>query len=128
MNMIKYIIAFVVTIFSTAAIDYVWLGQIMKDFYIKELGKAIVPNIPAAIGVYVAMTLLLFIFVLPIAGPSYFRVIGFGALFGFLTYAFYDLTNLAILTTWTTRLAIVDIAWGTVLCAVISVIAYSIVK
>jgi uncharacterized membrane protein len=128
MNMIKYIIPFVVTIVSTAAIDYVWLGVIMKDFYVKELGKAIVPNIPAAIGVYVAMALLIFVFVLPVAGPSYLRVIGFGALFGLLTYAFYDLTNLAILSTWTTRLAAVDIAWGTILCAAVSVIAYSLLK
>jgi uncharacterized membrane protein len=126
--MLKYIISFAVTLVSTAAIDYVWLGQIMKDFYVKELGKAIVPNIPAAVGVYVAMTLLVFIFVLPIAGPSYVRVIGFGALFGLLTYAFYDLTNLAILTTWSTRLAVVDIMWGTVLCAILSVIAYSLLK
>lgn len=126
--MIKYIISFAVTLISTAVIDYVWLGQIMKDFYVKELGKAIVPNIPAAIGVYVAMVLLVFIFVLPVAGPSYLRVIGFGALFGFLTYTFYDLTNLAILTTWSTRLAVVDIIWGTVLCAILSVIAYSLLK
>ena len=126
--MIKYIISFAVTLISTAVIDYVWLGQIMKDFYVKELGKAIVPNIPAAIGVYVAMVLLVFIFVLPVAGPSYLRVIGFGALFGLLTYAFYDLTNLAILTTWSTRLAVVDIIWGTVLCAILSVIAYSLLK
>jgi len=128
MDMIKYIISFAVTLVSTAVIDYVWLGQIMKDFYVKELGKAIVPNIPAAIGVYVAMVLLVFIFVLPVAGPSYLRVIGFGALFGLLTYAFYDLTNLAILTTWSTRLAVVDIIWGTVLCAILSVIAYSLLK
>ena len=126
--MIKYIISFAVTLISTAVIDYVWLGQIMKDFYVKELGKAIVPNIPAAIGVYVAMVLLVFIFVLPVAGPSYLRVIGFGALFGLSTYAFYDLTNLAILTTWSTRLAVVDIIWGTVLCAILSVIAYSLLK
>lgn len=126
--MIKYIISFAVTIVSTAVIDYVWLGKIMKDFYIKELGKAIVPNIPAAIGVYVAMTLLILIFVLPIAGPSYVRVVGFGALFGFLAYAFYDLTNMAILSSWSFRLAAVDIAWGTVLCAIVAVIAYSILK
>lgn len=126
--MIKYVISFIVTMVSTAAIDYVWLGQIMKNFYIKELGKAIVPNIPAAIGVYAAMALLILVFVLPIAGPSYMRVIGYGALFGFLTYAFYDLTNLAILTSWTIRLAVVDILWGTVLCAIVSVIAFSIIK
>lgn len=126
--MIKYIASFVMTIVSTAAIDYVWLGQIMKNFYIKELGKAIVPNIPAALGVYVAMALLILVFVLPTAGPSYMRVIGYGALFGFLTYAFYDLTNLAILTTWTARLAIVDVLWGTVLCSIVSVIAFSIIK
>ena len=40
-----------------------------------------------------------------------------GALFGFFTYATYDLSNLAPLRAWPWRLALVDIAWGTALTA-----------
>lgn len=126
--MLKYVISFIITLISTAAIDYVWLGKVMKDFYVKELGKEIIPNIPAAVGVYIVMTFLIFIFVLPVAGSSYVRVIGYGALFGFLAYAFYDLTNIAILSSWSVKLSIVDIAWGAVICAIASVIAYSVLR
>ena len=41
----------------------------------------------------------------------------YGALFGFFTYATYDLTNQATLRNWTSSLTLVDVAWGTVLGA-----------
>jgi uncharacterized membrane protein len=44
----------------------------------------------------------------------------FGALFGFFTYATYDLTNLATLRDWPVLVTVVDIAWGTVLCTLVS--------
>jgi uncharacterized membrane protein len=37
------------------------------------------------------------------------------AVFGFIAYATYDLSNLATLKGWPTHLAIIDIVWGTVL-------------
>ena len=40
-----------------------------------------------------------------------------GALFGLVTYATYDLTNLATLRDWPLLVTIVDLAWGTILAA-----------
>jgi uncharacterized membrane protein len=38
------------------------------------------------------------------------------ALFGFFTYAAYDLTNLALLKDWPLIVVIIDILWGVILC------------
>jgi uncharacterized membrane protein len=37
------------------------------------------------------------------------------AMLGFLIYASYDLTNLALLRDWPVGMSLVDIAWGTLL-------------
>ena len=44
-----------------------------------------------------------------------------GGLFGFFTYATYDLTNLATLRDWPLSVTIVDMIWGTILGASVSV-------
>ncbi len=49
---------------------------------------------------------------------SLLTTLGLGALFGFLAYATYDLTNLATLRGYTVTVALVDMAWGTALTAV----------
>lgn len=49
-----------------------------------------------------------------------------GALFGFFTYATYDLTNLATLRNWPVTVVVVDIAWGTVLCTLVAAGSYLI--
>ena len=48
---------------------------------------------------------------------------GWGFLYGITVYAVYDLTNRATLREWPARLAAVDIAWGGVLCAVVTAVA-----
>lgn len=40
-----------------------------------------------------------------------------GALFGLVTYATYDLTNLATLREWPLLVTVADLVWGTVLTA-----------
>lgn len=50
----------------------------------------------------------------------------YGALFGGIAYATYDLTNLATLKGWTILVTVVDMSWGIVLGALVSYIAYSI--
>ena len=50
----------------------------------------------------------------------------YGVLFGFSTYATYDLTNLATLRDWPVLVAVVDITWGTVLGTLVSGGAYLI--
>ena len=55
---------------------------------------------------------------------EWLHALGYGALFGFMTYATYDLTNLAITKNWPLLVTFVDLAWGTVLAASVSVIVY----
>jgi len=42
------------------------------------------------------------------------------ALFGLITYATYDLTNLATLKDWPVMISVVDMAWGTTLSVIVS--------
>ena len=50
------------------------------------------------------------------------------ALFGFITYATYDLTNLATIKDWPIQITIIDLIWGTTLSTSVSVISYFIIK
>ena len=56
------------------------------------------------------------------------KAAGLGALFGFFTYATYDLTNLATLRDWPLTIVSVDIIWGISLCAMVSVLSFVISK
>ena len=49
-----------------------------------------------------------------------------GALLGLFAYATYDLTNLAVMKGFTTKIAIIDMVWGTVLTASVSGITAAI--
>jgi uncharacterized membrane protein len=75
------------------------------------------PLWPAAIVVYVALIAGILIFVIPKAGGSIKLALFYGALFGLITYATYDFTNLATLQGWSTKISFIDTLWGMYLCA-----------
>lgn len=50
--------------------------------------------------------------------------IGAGLLFGVIAYATYDLTNLATLTGWPLKVAVIDMIWGGVLSVTVSLVGY----
>jgi uncharacterized membrane protein len=50
----------------------------------------------------------------------------YGALFGLVCYATYDLTNLAVAKDWPLLVTLVDLAWGAVLAASVSIVTYFI--
>jgi len=52
------------------------------------------------------------------------RALVYGALFGFFTYATYDLTNLATVRDWPLVVTVVDLVWGTVLCGIVAWVSY----
>lgn len=111
-------------------IDMIWLGIVAKDFYNNQIGNLMKKSVnwTAAIIFYVIFVLGLVFFVIypGIDGGSLKDVFVRGAFFGLVTYATYDLTNLATLKSWPLRLALVDVLWGTVLGSLVSVITYSI--
>lgn len=112
------------------AIDMVWLGLVAKGFYRDQIGSLMRAGVnwPAAIVFYLLFILGLVVFVIAPAMDkgSWARAVLYGALFGLITYATYDLTNLATLRDWPVLLTIVDLIWGAVLAAAVSVATYGI--
>jgi uncharacterized membrane protein len=72
--------------------------------------------------------ILIFAVVPGVAKDSVRHAVLWGALFGFFTYATYDLTNLALLKDWPLNIVVVDILWGMVLCTLVSTISFYIAK
>jgi uncharacterized membrane protein len=111
-------------------IDMVWLVLVAKKFYQGQIGFLMKPDINwfAAIIFYLLFIAGLVIFVISpaVEKHSWVHAIFFGALFGLITYATYDLTNLATMKDWPLLVTVVDLIWGTVLAASISGITYFI--
>jgi len=128
MDFIKtYLIAIVVFF----AIDIVWLAVIAKDLYRAEIGfiMSSSPNWWAALIFYLIFIFGLVYFVIQpgIESQTLLKTIMVGALFGFVTYATYDLTNLATLENWPLKITIIDLVWGASLGGSVSGITYFLV-
>ena len=111
-------------------IDMVWLVLVARKFYQEQIGFLMRPDInwAAAIIFYLLFIAGLVVFVISPAleKQSWVHAVLYGALFGLITYATYDLTNLATLKNWPLTVTIVDLVWGSVLAASVSVITYLI--
>jgi uncharacterized membrane protein len=112
--------------------DAIWLSVVASKFYKSQIGGLLLekPNMTAAVIFYVIYVVGIVAFVLSPAleKDSWQYALGYGALFGFVAYATYDLTNLSTLKGFTTKLVIVDMLWGVCLTAAVSVISYGIIK
>lgn len=132
MPFLKLIISYLLTTVVFFAVDMAWLGFIAKDLYKKYLGSFLSDQVnwPAAIIFYLLFIAGIFYFaILPaVEKNSLAKAVIAGALFGFFTYATYDLTNLATLKNWPLTIVFIDIAWGALLTAVVSTAGYYIVK
>ena len=113
-------------------IDLIWLGVIAQKLYSKYLGYIMKdkPDWTAAILFYLLYIIGLVFFVInPALEKSSWQYALFaGLFFGFITYATYDLTNLATLRDWPLTITIIDLIWGSVLGASVSVVTYGIIK
>ena len=125
MNIQTFLLLYAVSVPVFFAIDMVWLGLVASNFYKSQLGSLMGPiNWPAAIIFYLVFLVgLTFFATYPaVLKNSLFTAAILGGLFGFFTYATYDLTNLATLKGWPLSVTIVDIIWGTILGASVSVV------
>lgn len=123
MNAVFWLKLYLLTIPVFFAIDMIWLGFVARNFYKTQLHHLLSTEVnwPAAFLFYfVYIVGILFFSVRPgLEAGSLARACLFGALFGFFTYATYDLTNLATLREWPIAVVVVDIAWGTLLCTLV---------
>lgn len=131
MTFIQYIYLYLLTIPAFFIIDMVWLGFVAKDFYQEKLVHLLGPiSWPAAIIFYLVFIIgVIFFAVAPaLDANSFSKAVILGALFGFFTYATYDLTNLATLKDWPLIVVFVDIAWGMVLSGSVAAVSFFIGK
>jgi uncharacterized membrane protein len=132
MNISFYLKLYALTVPVFFIIDLIWLGVVAKGFYQKNLKYILSPNVnwTAAIIFYLMYIAGILIFaVLPgVAKDSVRHAVVWGALFGFFTYATYDLTNLALLKDWPLNIVVVDILWGVVLCTLVATLSFYIAK
>lgn len=121
-----YGIAFVVFF----VVDIIWLGLVAKDLYNKEIGSLLKPDVNwvAAIIFYLLFILGLVVFVIEpsVSSNSLGKVMLLGAFFGLVTYATYDLTNLATMKNFTLKITLIDLTWGTTLGFLTSTLTYLI--
>lgn len=113
-------------------LDFIWLSVVAKNFYRAELGSALLdkPNMLAAVLFYIIYIVGVVAFVIAPAldKGSWSHAVLFGALFGLVAYATYDLTNLATLKAFTPKLVAVDLIWGAALTATVAAVTYWVVS
>lgn len=113
-------------------VDLLWLGVIARGIYTKYLGDFLSDQVnwTAAIIFYMIFVagILLFVVHPAVEKNSFESVLIMGALFGMVTYATYDLTNLATLKGWPLEIVIIDIIWGAVLSTIVSASGFFILK
>jgi len=114
-----YIQMFVVALIIFFLVDMIWLGVIAKNLYQKKIGFLLKDNVNwvAAIIFYLLFIGGVVFFVLIPAQNQDSALYAFlvGGLFGLITYATYDLTNLATVKNWPLSLTFIDLAWGSFL-------------
>lgn len=128
--MLKPLLHYGIVLVVFFAIDMVWLGVIAKNLYAKYLGYLMAPQVNwiAAVLFYLLFILGLLVFVIEPAliQQDLLKLILSAALFGLVTYATYDLTNLATIKDWPMVITLIDLTWGMSLSVIVSTLSYLI--
>ncbi len=128
--MYSYFKVYILAFFIFILIDSIWLGFIAKKLYRKQIGFLLKENFDMKVALifYLVFIVGLVFFVLnnAIINQSWQYALFAGMFYGFITYATYDITNLATIKDWPVMLTVVDIIWGSVLCGATSIITYLI--
>ncbi len=123
----KWIIAYIAAAIAFGALDAVYLRWAADNLYRPAIGSIMAEEfrMGAAIAFYLIY----------IAGVTWFAVkpgieagnVGTallnGALLGALCYATFDLTSQAVMKVWSTKVSVIDIAWGAFATAAASGVA-----
>lgn len=123
-----YIVSYFAALVVFGILDAIWLTTMANRLYRPALGDILLENLRFA-------PALAFYFLYPIglvvfAAMPALRIgsagaaLGYGALFGLLAYATYDLTNYATLRNWTLQITLIDLAYGAIVAGLTSLAAY----
>ena len=124
-----FLIQVIVTLLLFTLVDLVWLVRVAPKLYRKYIGHLMSDrvNLVGAGLFYIVFIVGLVYFVI---GPNIndpLMAFVSGAMFGLVTYATYDLTNLATLKAWPVTITVIDLIWGTFVTAVTSVLVVVVI-
>jgi len=127
--LIKIIKLYLVALIAFFLIDMIWLGLIASQLYRRYLGHLMAPQVnwSAAIIFYLLFIggIVYFAAIPALQQNSFKQAVIRGAIFGLITYATYDLTNLATLKDWPPAITFIDLAWGTFLSAAVTAVSFA---
>jgi uncharacterized membrane protein len=121
MTIRRLILAYLASGLVVAAMDATWITLTGPTLYRPALHALLAPGFrfpPAVLFYLIYLVGVCILAIAPAIGQRrWTTAAGLGALFGLCAYATYDLTNQATMTVWSTRVTVIDMAWGTVLTA-----------
>lgn len=113
--------------------DAIFLGRVVHQFIIDTFWDLVTSQnwsidmkLWVGLVAWFVIVMMIFVFVLK-SGlvNSYQTALWYGALMWFLMYAMYDLTNLTFLKNYPVSFVMVDIVWGTFLCAMVTLAMFA---
>lgn len=125
-----FALAYLAALATVAVLDGAWLGLVATQLYKTEMGDLMNQSpriVPAALFYLLYPAGLVFLLTSGSPPQGMGAALLRGAVIGLMAYGAYDLTNLSVLRGFSTKLAIIDMCWGTVLTALASLAAYATV-
>ena len=114
----RYLVLYLATALVMLPLDLVFLGFVARGFFNSQVGDMLgeVRLLPAILFylIYVGGIVL---FVNGASGATLQSSLMFGALFGLVCYATFELTAMSLLKHWTWPVVAVDMSWGMVVTA-----------
>lgn len=124
----RHAIAYAAALLALGIGDFLWLGVLMPAQYKAWIGPLMLeqPRVLPAAAFYFLYPVGLVVFAVAPAleRASVQRAMAASALFGFIAYGTFDLSNLATLKGWPVALTVVDMLWGAFLSACAGLAAY----
>ncbi len=130
MGVTDFLKLYLLTAIVFFVIDLVWLGVVAVEFYNRHLGHLLAGQVrwvPAILFYLIFIAGLLVFAVQPgLSAGSLWQAITLGAFMGFVAYAAFDLTCLALFKNFPVVVVVVDMIWGSCLSALVSSAGYGI--
>jgi uncharacterized membrane protein len=130
--MVRYFLTWLAVTATFLIIDIIWLAYVAKDFYQKHLGgmlrEEFLMGVAALFYVFYTLCVVILVVSPAVKAQSPLQALLLGALLGLCAYGTYDFTNLATLKGWPVIVTVVDLAWGTAITAIISVVGYFVMS
>lgn len=133
MEILKLFLTFGVWYLVILIWDAIFLWRVVHQFIIDNFWSLITSQngsidmkLWAGLIAWFFIVAMIFIFVIK-SGlvTNYSSALLYGAIMGFLMYGMYDFTNLTFMKDYPINFVIVDVIWGTFLCAMIALAMYS---